>query len=69
MTESPQPVHKGSNTTAIVLFVGLAVVGICIVLAICIGPFAFFAWITDRQMDRMDEHGPQMQRLAEYFLR
>jgi hypothetical protein len=67
MTESPQPVHKGSNAGAIALVVGIVVVVLCFFLAVCLGPFVLFAWFTDHEVDRYDEHWQQVMALAEYL--
>jgi hypothetical protein len=51
MTPTPQSEHKGSNTAAILIVVGLAVLAICMILAICLGPLGVYAWLMDRELD------------------
>ncbi len=40
---------------AIIVTVALCVLTLCAVVVMCMGPFALFAWLTDRQMDWIEE--------------
>lgn len=55
VTPAPDEQSRKILKVAIIATVVLCMLALCAVVIFCMGPFALFAWISDRQMDWIEE--------------